>query len=136
MGVDTACRNDLTFGGNNVGTWADFHRDIWLYVGVTGFTNSSDTPAFNADVGFINTRVIDNQRVGHDTIHDFFGGTLRLTHAITDHFTAAELHFVAVGGEVFFNFNPELCVCKAYTIARGRAEHVGVGLTRDCFIAV
>ena len=136
MGVDTTSRYYLTFGGNNVCTRADFHRDIGLYVGVTGFTNGSDTPAFDTDVGFINTRVINDQSVGHHAVHDLFGGALRLTHTISDYLAAAEFHFVAVGGEVFFNFDPELCVCKAYAIAGGRAEHVGVGLTRDCFIAV
>ena len=72
MRVDTTRRDDLTLGGNNVGTRANFNGDIRLNIRVTGLANGGDTSALNADIGFIDSGVVDNQSIRHDTIHDFF----------------------------------------------------------------
>jgi hypothetical protein len=48
---------------------------------------------------------------------------------VADDFAATEFHFFAVGGEVFLDLDPQLGVGQAHTVADGRAEHVGVGLS-------
>ena len=72
MRVDTTRRDDLTFCGNHVGTRTNFNGDVRLNIWITGFTNGGNTPTFNTDVCLINSGVIDDQSIRHDTIHDFF----------------------------------------------------------------
>src|SRR5208282_6149548 len=52
---------------------------------------------------------------------------LRLPHAVADHLAAAELHLLAVGGEILLDLDDELCVGEADAVARRRPEHLGVG---------
>ena len=56
---------------------------------------------------------------------------LRLAHAVADHLAAAELHLLAVGGEVALDLDPEVGVGEADPVAGGGAEHVGVGGAGD-----
>ena len=51
---------------------------------------------------------------------------LRLPHAVADHLAAAELHLLAVGGEILLDLDHELGVGEAQPVALGRAEHLGV----------
>ncbi len=58
-------------------------------------------PSLEADVGLVDAGVVDDQRVGDDGIDGAVGaGDLGLAHAVADHLAAAELHLLAVGGEV------------------------------------
>jgi hypothetical protein len=84
-----------------------------------------------ADVGLDDAPVVDDQRVGDQGVDHFGGEQLALALAVADDFAAAEFHFFAVGGEVFFHFDPQLGVGQAHLVADGGAEHVGVGLTGD-----
>ena len=52
---------------------------------------------------------------------------LALPHAVANHLAAAELHFLAVDGEVLLDFDRQLGVGQAHAVAGGRAEHFGVG---------
>ena len=56
---------------------------------------------------------------------------LALPHAVADHLAAAELHFLAVDGEVLLDLDPQLGVGEAHAVAGGGAEHLGIGLARD-----
>ena len=50
------------------------------------------------DIGFEDAGVIDDQRIGDDSVDGAFGpGALGLAHAIADHLAAAELDLLAVG---------------------------------------
>ena len=49
-----------------------------------------------------------------------------LAHAFADDFAAAEFAFVAVDGEILFDFEDERSVAEADFVAGGRAEHIGV----------
>src|SRR3546814_16256952 len=63
---------------------------------------------------------------------DLVGGAqLALAHAVTDHLAAAELHFLAVSGEVLFDLDPQLGIGQAHLVANGGAEHVRGGLSAD-----
>ena len=52
---------------------------------------------------------------------------LRLAHAVADHLAAAELHFLAVDGEVALDLDEQVGVGEAHAVAGGGAEHVGIG---------
>jgi hypothetical protein len=52
---------------------------------------------------------------------------LRLAHAVADHLAAAELHFLAVDGVVLLDLDEQFRVGQADAVARGGAEHLGVG---------
>ena len=85
-------------------------------------------PSREADIGLHDAPVVDDQRVGDDGVDRAFGlGRLRLAHAVADHLAAAELHFLAVGGEVAFDFHEQVGVGQAHAVAGGGAEHVGIG---------
>ena len=86
------------------------------------------------DVAFdaIHAPVVQHDRVGDDGVD----GALRirrlaLAHAVADHLAAAELHLLAVGGEILLDFDEQICVSKPDLVARGRAEHVDVGAALD-----
>ena len=70
------------------------------------------------------------------TVSATFASTaLRLAHAVADHLAAAELHLLAVDREVLLDLDEELGVGEAHAVAGGGAEHLGIGLPRDIFIA-
>ena len=52
---------------------------------------------------------------------------LRLAHAVADHLAAAEFHFLAIDGVIVFDFDEQFGVGQADAVARGRAEHFGIG---------
>ncbi len=54
-------------------------------------------------------------------------GRLPLPHAVADHLAAAELHLLAIGGEILLDLDEKLGVGEPHPVAGGGAEHVGVG---------
>ena len=66
--------------------------------------------------------------------------TCDLAHAVADHLAAAELHLLAVGGEILLHLDDEVGVGEPHAVAGGGAEHVGVGarsiLTDMCCLIV
>ena len=54
-------------------------------------------------------------------------GDLALAHAVANDLAAAELHLLAIGGEVLLDLDEEFGVGEPDPIAPGGAEHVGVG---------
>src|SRR5262249_5545958 len=56
---------------------------------------------------------------------------LALAHAVADHLAAAELHLLAVGGEVLLHLDDEIGIGEAHAIARRRPEHAGIVATLD-----
>ena len=55
-------------------------------------------PSLNADVGFDDAPVIEDQRVGDDGVDRAFGArsACDLAHAVADDLAAAELHLLAI----------------------------------------
>ena len=60
---------------------------------------------------------------------------LALAHAVADDLAAAELHLLAIDGEVLLDLDEELGVGEAHLVAGGRAEHVGIGGAGDAWRA-
>ena len=120
--IDTACGHNQPFGGDDLGRHADDHaridpvHDIWI----SGLADADDMPILNADVGLINAGVVDDECVGNDAIECVgladAGG---LAHAVAQHFSAAELAFIAIDGKVAFDFQPQFGVAQANAIAGG-----------------
>src|SRR6202043_887919 len=77
--------------------------------------------------GLDDTPVIDDQRIGDDGIGRALPvGDLGLTHAVADHLAAAELHLLAIDGEILFDLDDEVSVCQTHPIAGRGPEHVGI----------
>src|SRR5215475_2578647 len=133
MRVDTPGSDDTTFAGNHFGTRTDNHGDIGLHVRVASLAYGGNTPILDADIGLRNSPVIENQCVGNDRIHSTLAaGTLRLAHAISDYFTASELHFLAINREVLLHFDDEIGICETHLVANCWAKHLRVGGTAHC----
>jgi hypothetical protein len=97
-------------------------------ISVPGLADRPDVAAFQADVGFDDAPVIDDQGVRDDRIGDVRGNALPLAHAVANDFAAAKLDFFAVNREILFDLDHERRVGEAHAIARGWAEHFRIRL--------
>ena len=89
-------------------------------------------PFFRPDVGFHHAPVVEDQRVGDDRIdRAALVGDLALSHAVADHLAAAELHFLAIGREVFFHLDDDVGIGQANPVARCGAEHARISVALD-----
>ena len=129
MRIDAAGGDDLAFRRNNFRGRADRDRDVGLNIRVAGFADREDPPVFDANIGFDDPPVIDDQGIGQHQIHAPGGKHLSLAHTVADHFATAEFDLFAVGGQIIFDLDPQFGVRQANFIAGGGAEHVGIGLT-------
>ena len=127
VAVDATSGDDHTFASDDFSGATNGHCHIRLYVGIAGFADGGDTTGFEADVGFDDAPMVHNDGVSDDGVHHVAMCALRLTHAITDDFAAAEFDFFAIGGVVFFDLDKEFGICQPDTVAGGRAEHFGIG---------
>ena len=128
--VDAARGQDAAFAGKNLGGCADFHAGSNAIhdAGISGFADCGNLAVANRDVGFVDSGVVQNQRVGDHQIGGAagprrFGG---LAHAVADDFAAAELHFIAINGPIGFHFDDQVGVSKPNAVAGGRAVVIGV----------
>ncbi|MNS54294.1 hypothetical protein D3C72_870780 [compost metagenome] len=133
--VDATSGEDHAFAGDYFGACANGDGHVGLHVGVAGLADCGDAPVLEADVGFDDAPVVDDQRVGDQRVDHFGSQQLALALAVADDFAATEFHFFAVGGEVVFDFDPQLGVGQAHLVADGGAEHVGVGLSGDFHVS-
>ncbi len=128
MAVNPASCDDFAFTGNDFGRGADDDGDGILRIWVARLADGGDAAFLQADVGFVDAGVIDNQGVGDDGIHRALGaGGLGLPHTVADDFAAAEFYFFAIEGEVAFHFDDQVGVGEVHFVAGGRAIHLGVG---------
>ena len=127
VGVEAAGGEDFAFAGDHVGAGADDDGDAGLDVRIAGLADGGDLAVLEADVGFDDAPMIEDQRVGDDGVdRALLVADLALPHAVADHLAAAELHLLAVGAEILLDFDDEIGVGEPHAVARGRAEHVGV----------
>ena len=132
MRVEAAGGEDLAFAGDHLGAGADDDGDAGLNVGIAGLADGENISVLDADVGFDDAPVIEDQRVGDDGIdRALFVGDLALAHAVADHLAAAEFHFLAVAAKVLFHLDDEVGVGKPHAVAGRRSEHVGIDRTRN-----
>ena len=105
----------------------DDDGDAGLDVGIAGLADGRDEPVLQADVGFDDPPMVEDDRVGDDGVDGAARARrLRLAHAVADHLAAAELHLLAVSGEILLDLDDELGVGEADPVAGRGAEHLGV----------
>ena len=68
--------------------------------GIAGFADADDPAVLDADVGFDDAPVVQDQGVRDHDVDAVRGIALALAHAVADHLAAAELDLVAVDGVV------------------------------------
>ena len=121
VAVDAAGGDDHPFGRDDFGARADDDVDTRLHVGVAGLADLRDDDA----------PMVDDQRIGQHAVDGVARtGTvdaLALPHPVANRLAAAELHFLAVDGEVALDLDDEIGVGQPHAVAGGRAEHLGVG---------
>src|SRR5262249_15385320 len=101
MCVDPASGDDLAFAGNDFATRPNDYIHAGLDIGVACLADNSDTPVLDADIGFHDPPVIENERVCDDRINGtLLTGSLRLTHAVPNDFAATKPHFLAIDREI------------------------------------
>ena len=128
VGVEAAGGEDLALAGDHFGAGPDDDVDAGLDVGIAGLADGGDAPVLDADVGFDDAPMVEDDGVGDDGVDRAARARdLALAHAVADHLAAAELHLFAIGGEVLLDLDEEFGVGEPHPVARGGAEHVGVG---------
>src|SRR5262245_45912599 len=132
VAVEAAGGEDLSLARDHICAGADHDGDAGLDVGIAGLADRADHAFLDRDVGFDDTPVIDDQRIGDDGVRRaLLVRYLRLAHAVADHLAAAELHLLAIGGEILLHLDDEIGVGQPHPVAGGRAEHVGIDGTLD-----
>ncbi len=119
---------DLSFTGNHLGARPDDNIDAILHIGVATFTDGGNATLFNTHIGFNNAPVIENQGIGNQGIDCFSTQPLALTHAVSNHLATAKLHFIAVAGVIFFDFDKKFGVTQTHPVANGGAVHLRIGV--------
>ena len=76
MRIHTACGDDHALTGDNLRCRADNHRNIWLYVRVARLADACDEAVFQADIGFHDTPMVEDYRVGDHGVHHIAMRTL------------------------------------------------------------
>ena len=127
VAVEAAGGKDLAFARDHVGAGADHDGDARLNIRISRLADRADKTFLDRDVGLDDAPVVDDQRVGDDGVgRALLVGHLRLAHAVADHLAAAELHLLAIGGEILFHLDDEIGVGEPDPVAGGGAEHVGI----------
>ncbi len=127
VGVEAAGGEDLAFARDHFGARADDNGDAGLDIGIASLADGENLAVLDADVGFDDAPMVDNQRVGDDGIdRALLIGDLALAHAVADHLAAAELHLLAIDGEILLDFDDQVGVGEPNAVSRRRTEHVGI----------
>ena len=135
VAVDAAGGDDHAFAGDRLGAGADGDRDAGLDVRIARLADLPDAAVLDPDVGFDDPGMVDDQRVGDDGVGDLRRAALTLSHAVADHFPAAELHLLTVDRVVLLDLDPQRGVGEAHAIADRGAEHLRVGLASDLHLS-
>ena len=100
---------------------------VWVS-GLPALPMADDAAVLQADIGFDDAPMVDDQRIGDDGIDRAFGAAnLALAHAVADHLAAAEFYLLAIGGEVLLDLDDEFGVGQPHAVADRRAVHLGIG---------
>ena len=132
--VDASGGQDLAFPGDHFGCDSHDHLrvDPGHHVGVTGLADACDPPVLDPDVGLVDAREIDDQRVGDQQVQGVvLRDTRGLAHAVPQHLAASELAFVSVDRVVVFDLEHQAGVTQPQPVAGGRSVDFGIGGSLD-----
>src|SRR5882757_9496786 len=134
VAVEAAGGEDFSLPRDDVGAGSDHDGDAGLNVGIAGLADRRDHAFLDRDVGFDDAPVIDDQCIGDHSVGRALGvGDLRLAHAVADYLAAAELHLLAIGGEILFHLDDEVGIGQPHPVPGGGPEHVGIDGTLDFY---
>jgi len=105
MGIDAAGGQDQSLTRDDLGRRADGNADLGLDIGISGLADSPDGSVLQADIGFANAPVVDDEGIGDHGICNGVARTLPLPHSIADDFAAAEFHFLSIHREILFHLD-------------------------------
>jgi hypothetical protein len=111
MRVDAGRRENVSLARDRFGRNTDdqIGGDSRHHIRIAGFPDSGDAPAFHPNVGFVNAGPVDDDRVGdHEVERAIVADACRLPHAVTQHFSATELAFVAIARMVTLHFGDQI----------------------------
>ncbi len=99
-----------------------------MCIRVAGLANARDETVAQANVGLIDSGVVNDQSIGdHRVDGSARPGDLALSHAIPDGFTSPEFHLLAIDGEILLNLDKQLGVGEANLVAGGGTIHGRIG---------
>ena len=82
-GVKTTGGEDLAFAGDHLGPRPDDDGDAGLDVRIAGLADGKNLAVLEADVGFDDAPMVEDQRIGDDGVDRALPvGDLRLAHAV------------------------------------------------------
>src|SRR5438067_679498 len=132
VAVDAAGGDDLPFAGDDFGARPYDDIDAGLDVGIAGLTDAAEAAVANADIGFDDSPMIKDHRVGNNRIDGPLGArALALPHTVADNLAATELDLLAIDRAVLFNLDDQLRIGQPDAVARRRAEHRSIGAAAD-----
>jgi hypothetical protein len=112
--VEAPCGQDPALPRDRLGPRADDDVDTGLGIGVAGLADFRNPPVAQAHIGLIDAGMVKDHRIGDDRVHRPVGPRrLGLAHAVADHLAAAELHLLAIGGQVAFDLDDQIGVRQA-----------------------
>ena len=79
-------------------------HDIWI----ASLANARDETVLDTNVGLVDTRPIDDQRIGNDGVNDLFVlSTRRLSHALTDRLATTKRALITISCQILLNLDPQ-----------------------------
>src|SRR6266508_4613645 len=125
--VDPAGRDDAALAGYDLGGGAHDQSlgHSRLDVGVPRLAHTHDAAPADAEIRLDDAPVVQDEGLGDDEVeHAVGGGGPRgLAHPVANHLAPAELHLVAVDGEVLLDLDQDVGVGEPHAIAdRGTVE--------------
>ena len=135
MCVQAACGKDEPLAGQGLGARANGHArgDAVHDVGVAGMADADDVAALNADVGLVDTRVVEHECVGDYQVQIAVGagGGDGLAHAVAQRLAAAKLGLLAIGGQVALHLDDQVGIGQTNLVSDGGSVHGGVFIAVD-----
>jgi len=93
------------------------------HIRIAGLADAGNAAVLDANVGFHDPLVVNDQHVGNDAIErDFRIDARGLSHAVANDFAGAEHAFVAVDGEVLLDLEGEAGVAELDLVTDRRSE--------------
>jgi hypothetical protein len=128
MRVDPAGRQDAPFARDDLGARPDRNGHARLRIGIARLADGMDAPVAQRHIGLDHAPMVQDHRIGdHGVRRALRPRDLALPHAVADHLAAAELHFLAIDGEILLHPDQQRGIAQADAVARGRAKHAGIG---------
>src|ERR1051326_163334 len=132
MAVDAAGRDDLALAGDDLGPGTDNDIDAGLDVGVARLADAGDAPVANANIGFDDAPMIQDDGIRDNRVDRALGArALPLPHAVADDLAAAELDLLAIDRAVAFDLDDQFGIGEANAIADCRTKHRGITSATD-----